>query len=586
MSLDSRSIAYGARCLHDAFQYADDVRSEKIITCKYVKLAVERWFDDLENAGARGWEFDSNKAIRQFAFTYQYCKHYAGNQWAGMPIELSPWQSFINANVFGWVSKETGFRRFRNVYEEVARKNGKTTKIASVGTYMACYDNEAGAKVYCAATKRDQAKEVFDSIKKIIKNHRVLKRFCKPLTSHIECETKNSPDSRVELLSKDYDSMDGFNVHAALVDELHAHRDSGMWDVLESARGARTQPIIWGITTAGKNQDSFCYELRGYAVKILEGVIPVERADRFFTIIYTLDEHDDWSDPVNWIKANPNLDISVSLDDLISQSHKAKEMPTARIEFQTKRLNMWVYGESTWMNMEKWNSCIDKNFDERAAWNEDEYSELEGETCYGGIDLASVEDLTALTFTFPNINGKTTVISRGYLPQYAFEKRVKKGGILRSMYQRFVDDGSLVLTPGETCDYDFIESDVIKCCSRFNVKEIAFDRYNSSQLVNNLIGEGVPMVEMGQGYGSINAPMKALLQKVLSGQLRHNSALLNFAVSNVVAVQNSAGDIKFDKSKVSEKIDPAAAMIMAIGRQLTLEYDQSAAVDDFLNELI
>lgn len=568
--------------LNKGYQYAEDVRDGKISACRYVQLAVARWFNDLENGHSRGLVFREDHAYEVFEFTYRHCKHYQG-EWAGSPIELSPWQCFIHLNVFGWLRYD-GTRRFRIVYEEVARKNGKTTKAASVGSYMAGGDFEPGAKVYCAATKKDQAREVYDSIVKMIEKDPELSRKMVPLRNAIRCSTNNSPDSRIELLAADSNSMDGFNVHAGIVDEIHAHRDSGVWDVLESGRGARRQPLLWGITTAGKNQNSFCYELRGYAIKVLEGSVI---DDAFFCIIYTLDEDDDWTDPAVWVKANPNLGVSVSLDDMHDQCRKAQEMPTARIEFQTKRCNVWVYGESAWMNMLRWNQNRDDDFDELACWTPGAKSVLDGAACHGGLDLASVEDLCAFTLDFKDSEGVHRFISRAYLPQSAFDRRVTKGGLLRSLYTQFKDSGFLVVTPGEVCDYEFIKRDITAACVRFKVQEIGFDRFNSSQLVSDLLEQGVPMIAMGQGTGSISAPMKEMLRLVLSDKIKHSNPILTFAMSNVVSVSNAQDDIKYDKSKVSEKIDPAVAAIMALGRSMVVtEEDENDALDDFLKNPI
>lgn len=571
----------GRQCLDKAYAYAEAVRSGEILTGRLVQLAVDRWFHDLEHAHKRGLRFDENAAANFFRFSNKYCRHYQG-EFSGQIVIFEPWQCFGLANIFGWL-REDGTRRFRMVYEEVARKNGKTTKLAAVGTYLTAGDHEPGAKVYCAATKRDQAKEIFDSIAMMAKQDKVLRKAMNPMRNAITSETRNSPHSRIELLSADYDTLDGLNVHGALVDEIHAHRDSGVWDVLESARGARRQPLMWGITTAGKNQSSFCYEQRGYAIRVLECSIPREECDSFFALIYTLDDGDDWTNEHVWIKSNPNLGVSVSLSDLREQCGKAKEMPTARIEFLIKRLNIWVYGESTWMNMERWNGCRDEQLNELACWVPGETSEFDGMDCHGGLDLASVEDLAALSFDFRLPNGRHAFIVRAYLPEDAFNKRMQKGGSLKSLYQRFKDEGALVITPGARCDYDFIERDILAACERFNVKEIGFDRFNSSQLVTNMLEQGVPMVQMGQGTASISAPMKEMLRLTLGGEVRHNNALLSFAMSNVVATVNAAGDIKYDKSKVSEKIDPACAAIMALGRSMVLdENEQITDVDSLI----
>ena len=582
MAVAASVVDAGRVNLDKAYAYAEAVRSGEIVACRYVILAVERWFDDLENAHARGLYFSEEAAAEFFRFSDSYCRHYQG-EFAGKVIEYAPWQAFGLANIFGWV-REDGTRRFRIVYEDVARKNGKTTKLAAVGSYLAAGDYEPGAKVYCAATKRDQAREVFDSIAMMVKQDATLRQKMKPLRNVIHASTNNSPNSSVVLLSSDYDSMDGLNVHGALVDELHAHKDSGLWDVLESARGARLQPLMWGITTAGKDQNGFCYELRSYVIKVLEGSIPAEQCDHIFGIIFTLDEDDDWLDEKNWIKSNPNLGVSVSLSDMREQCQKAKEMPTARVEFMTKRLNVWVYSDATWMNMEKWNACRVESFSEIDCWRDGE-SSLYTLDCYGGIDLASVEDLTSFALDF-KVDGKHVFICRSYLPQLAFDKRIQKGGTLKGLYQRFVDEGFLVITPGEVCDYSYIKRDILASCERFNVKEIGFDRFNSSQLVSDLLFQSVPMVAMGQGVGSINAPMKEMLRIVLAGEVVHNNSLLSFAMSNLVANVNAAGDIKYDKSKVSEKIDPAVAAIMALGRSTVYEYDNTEAVNDFLENPI
>lgn len=575
----AEALADPARdCLDRAYQYARDVKSGKVVACKYVKLAVKRWFDDLKHGEKRGLYFVEAYAYEVFEFTHKYCKHYQG-EWAGNAIELSDWQCFIHANVFGWI-REDGTRRFRIVYEEVARKNGKTTKAASVGAYLAGGDYEPGAKVYCAATKKDQAREVYDSIVKMIEKDRELSQKMVPLRNAIRCSTNNSPDSRIELLAADSNSMDGFNVHGAIVDEIHAHRDSGVWDVLESGRGARRQPLMWGITTAGKNQNGFCYELRGYAIKVLERSI---QDDAFFGIIFTLDDDDDWTDPSVWVKANPNLSVSVFEDDMLAQCRKAQEMPSAALEFQTKRCNRWVFGEAAWMNMLRWNDNHDPDFDEIPCWVPGEPSPLDGRECHGGLDLASVEDLCALSFDFKEPDGTHRFISRAYLPQAAFDKRIQKGGLLRSLYSKFKEAGFLVVTPGEVCDYGFIERDILNACARFNVKEIAFDRFNSSQLVSDLLAQDVPMVAMGQGTGSVSAPMKEMLRLVLADKVKHANPVLTFAMSNVVSVANAQDDIKFDKSKVSEKIDPAVAAIMALGRSMVLDENESIdSVDDLM----
>lgn len=570
-----RPADIGRLWLDRAYQYAEDIRSGKILSCRYVKLAVQRWFADLEDGHKRGIFFDENSAARYFRFVARYCRHYQG-ELAGKPIDFSPHQCFIEANVFGWLRAD-GTRRFRITHEEVARKDGKTTRLGACGLYGLVGEGEPGAKVYSAATKRDQAKELFMSAKAMVQQSPELRRFIVPREHHIQ-----TPDGHCVFLplSADSNKMDGLNVYFGLVDEIHAHPTSAVWDVLESAKGARRQPLMRGITTGGFNRKGFGFEQRGYAVKVLEGAV---EDDSFFAIIYTLDEEDipQWDNPELWIKANPNLGISVYLDDLLDQCRKAKEMPSAKIEFMTKRLNLWTFSQTLWMHMDKWHLCKCE-FDSLAPWNVDAASDLDGEECFGALDLASVDDMASLRLVFPLPGGVRRTIGRAYLPQAALDRRIKNGD---KTLEVFRECGHLVVTPGDTIDYDYIKRDIFLACERFEVKGIAFDRWNSSQLVNDLITEGIEMIKFGQGHGSMSAPMKELMRLVLNRLLEFNDPLLTWAMSNVVATLSPAGDIKPDKSKVSEKIDPAVALIMAIGLAMGIG-ESDGDLDDFIMDPI
>ncbi|WP_052481025.1 terminase large subunit [Gilvimarinus agarilyticus] len=543
-------VDVGRAWLDKAYQYADDVKAGIVPACKFVRLAVDRWFDDIENAHKRGLYFSEYHAARYFRFVGRYCRHYQGDL-EGKLLTLEPWQCFIDANLFGWI-REDGTRRFRMAYEECGRKNGKTTRIAAAGNFYLIGDNEGGAQVYAAATKKEQAREIFDSAKAMIEQSPQLLRVTDPQEHKILHKR-----SKFLPLSRDNKKMDGFNVHAGLVDELHAHPNSGIWDVLRSAMGARKQPVLRAITTAGFDHNSYCYSRRQYTIQVLERSI---EDDTFFGIIYTLDDEKKWDDESEWIKANPNLGVSVDLDDLRAQCAEAKHIATSKVEFLTKRLNIWVYGEQAWMNMEAWAACK-TDFDSIELWDEDADTELDGDECYGGLDLASVEDMCSFSLCFPHSGGKRRVIQRAYLPQAALERRLKKGDKTLEQYK---DSGHLIVTPGAVVDYDWIKKDILQACDRFDVQGIAFDRWNSSQLVTDLTEQGIPMVKFGQGFASMSAPTKELLRLVLTGQIEHNDPLLTWAISNVVTETNAAGDIKPDKSKVSEKIDPAVAAIMAI----------------------
>ncbi|MEQ3693166.1 MAG: terminase TerL endonuclease subunit [Thalassolituus sp.] len=548
------AVDLGRKYIDMAYQYADDVRDGKIPVCRLTKLAIDRWFRDLETGGERGLYFDENEAARVFRFS-GYCRQYEG-EFAGLPLELQGWQCFTIANIYGWMRAD-GTRRFRIAYERVPRKNGKTTKLAYIGNYGLLGDREGGPRVYSAATKRDQAKELYDAALAMLEQSPKLSSLIKSYADRVVALKSRG---RLQALSKDSKSMDGLNVHYGLIDELHAHPTSAVWDVIKSARGARKQPLIWTITTAGFIPDGIDADQLAYATKVLEGSID---DDSYFAIIYTVDDPEKWDDEEEWKKANPNLGVSVNPDDMREQCRMAKEIPTERIEFMTKRLNIALRGEAKWMNMERLALC-ETDYDDQAPWSG--CDEFKGKAAWGGLDLSSVEDMTALSFTTV-VNGKTRTFVRAYLPQGALDRRLAKGD---KSLEKFVVTGHLQVVPGQTVDYEYIKKDMRTACEYFNVQGIAFDRWNSNQLVNDMLGEGVPMIEFGQGFGSMSAPMKELMIRVLNTMFEYSNPVLYWAMGNLVADINPAGDIKPDKSKIKEKIDPAAATIMALGVQILM----------------
>ena len=372
-----------------ARRYAQDVVSGKIAACKWTVRACRRQLDDLEKAKSREWpyRFDTEKASRICRFI-EKLPHIKG-EWAkaGGRIRLEPWQVFILTAVFGWVNRRTGLRRFRIVYIEVPRKNGKSTFSAGVGIYCACADGEEGAEVYSAATTRDQAKIVWNDAHHMVERSPGLKAHFGVTTSAFAI-SQLSTASRFQALSAEGNSLDGLNIHCAIVDELHAHRTRKVYDVLETATGARTQPLIWNITTAGSDRSGICYEQRTYLTKILEGTAP---DDTYFGIIYSLDDEDDWTDPAVWAKANPNYGVSVFPDDLERLCLKARQMTSAQANFKTKRLSVWVNADQALFDMEAWNRCADRSLKEE---------DFRGECCWIGIDLAPRHDFCSLVKLF------------------------------------------------------------------------------------------------------------------------------------------------------------------------------------------
>jgi phage terminase large subunit-like protein len=548
------SVDLGRKYLDMAYQYADDVRDGKIPVCRLTRLAIDRWYRDLETGGARGLYFDENAAARVFRFS-GYCRQYEG-EWMGKVLELRPWQCFEIANVFGWM-RAAGTRRFRVFYNRVPRKNGKSTKSAFLGNYGLFGDLEGGPRVYCAATKKEQAKEVYDAAVQMVEQSPSLKAMAKIVNGQI---SSNKNHGRLKPLSKDTKGMDGLNVHFGLIDELHAHPNDEIWSLVKSALGARKQPLIIAITTAGFIPDGIDADQLAYATKVLEGSID---DDSYFAMIYTVDDPEKWDDEEEWKKANPNWGVSVDPDGMREQCRMAQEIPTERIEFMTKKLNIALRGEAKWMNMERLALC-ETDYDDQAPWSGND--EFKGKTAWGGLDLSSVEDMTSLAFTVV-IDGKTRTFVRAYLPQGALDRRLAKGD---KSLEKFVVTGHLQVVPGQTVDYEYIKKDIRTACEYFNVQGIAFDRWNSNQLVNDMLGEGVPMIEFGQGCGSMSAPMKELMIRVLNTMFEYSNPVLYWAMGNLVADISPAGDIKPDKSKIKEKIDPAAATIMALGVQILM----------------
>ena len=373
-----------------AQQYMRDVLSGAIPTCKWTRLAVQRQADDLlrERSEDWPWVFDAEMAARPCAFA-ELLPHIKG-KWAreGRLLELEPWQCFILTTVFGWVHHETRLRRFLEAYEEEARKNGKSAKGSALLLYMLAADGEHGAECYTAATTRDQARIVFDDAKAMAERSPGLRTHLGVAIMQHSLTVAHT-SSKAAPLAAEGSTLDGLNVHFALLDELHAHKTRAVYDVIDSARGAREQSLLWTITTAGTDRSGICYERRTHVTKILDRVVQDERV---FGIIYTLDEGDDHFDPAVWIKANPNLGKSVQLDELMAQASKAQAMPSALSNFLTKRLNVWVSGESPWMDMRAWERCGAK------AAHIDTIPD--GAKVYMGLDLAQKKDFAALSLAW------------------------------------------------------------------------------------------------------------------------------------------------------------------------------------------
>lgn len=568
-----------------AFKYAQDVVAGLIPACKWVKAACQRQLDDLarvESDPAWPYYFDATAAERVCAFI-SLLRHVKG-KWAGSRIDLEAFQSFSLTCVFGWKRKDNGARRFRSVYEELPRKNAKSTKLAGVGLYMLAADEEFGAEVYSAATTREQARILFDIALQMARIDGAFRaRFLvEPLThSLVVRETA----SRMTPLSAEGSSLDGLNVSAALIDELHAHKTRTVHDVLDSATGARAQPLLWKITTAGWNRAGVCYDQRIYLTKILNAVLKRHNGmgykvdgdtcedETYWGIIYTIDEGDDPLDEKTWLKANPNYGISVDPDDMRRMATMAKVQSAALNEFLTKRLNIWVNADAAWMNMLAWDACADPDLKE---------DDFRGEPCIVALDAAFKKDLFAKVKIFRR-GRDYYAFGRYYMPSALLERRGyeqiaawARTGWIRTTLGDVLDIEAVreELLGSDVCrrhgvDEHRLLGDVEGDVRRFDVREIPFDPAQLTQFSAEMIEDGAPMVEVRALVLNFSPAMKELDELVTDRRFHHNGdPVLAWAISNVVCHYDAKDNIYPRKDGADRKIDPAIALIMALSRAM------------------
>lgn len=527
--------------------YARDVASGKVIAGKLVRQACERHLRDLAEGAARGLKFDADAAQAAIDF-FSLLKHSKG-KWAGEQFELSPWQKFAIGCVFGWKRRD-GTRRFRVAHIEVARKNGKTTLAAGVALLLLTIDRESGAEVYCVATKRDQAKLTHEDAEKMVKASPSLRRSVQVFKNNLSVASSNS---KLVPLGADGDTLDGLNVSGAIMDELHAWKKRSLWDVIETATGARDQPLTLITTTAGYNKHSIWWERRDLACKVLDGVF---QDDELFALIYTLDDDDDWTDEKVWGKGNPNLGVTVKVEEIRKRVEEAKQTPGKQNAVRRLRLNQPTEQASRWLDMEKWDAC---GVVKVAA------SSLLGRRCWGGLDLASTIDIAALVLAFPwDDETGFDLLPFFWIPKERIHHRVETD---RVPYDRWVDEGWIIATPGNVIDYAFIRAFVLKVAEDYQLVDLGYDPWNATQLALQLQDDGIEVVQFRQGFASLSEPSKELEKLVVSGKLRHGgNPVLRWMASNVSVKQDPAGNLKPDKSTSTEKIDGIVGSIIAIGR--------------------
>jgi phage terminase large subunit-like protein len=550
-----------------ALRYARGVVAGEVVAGELVKLACERQLRDLERSekdASWPYVFDAERAERPCLLIE--CLPHVKGKWPSPTIELEDWQCFEVTAIFGWVHRKTGLRRFRTAYEEVARKNAKSAKASGIALYMLAADGEEGAEVYSAATTGDQARIVFDSSKQMLrKDGRVASQFGIAVGEHAIWVRESA--STYKPLNAEASTQDGLNVHCAVVDELHAHKTRDLWDVLETATSARDQSLIYAITTAGSDRSGICYEIRDYAVKILKRVVD---DDAFFGIIYTLDDGDDWTDESCWIKANPNLGISVKLEDLRNKCRKAMQTPSAVGNFLTKHLNVWVNADSAWMDMRAWDRCANPALQLEA---------FEGQECWEGLDLASKVDINAHARIFERADGKICAFLNYWLPERAIEESKN------SQYEGWQRRELLRVTDGEVVDMDAIEAEILDGCKRFSAQAVGYDPHQATQMVGHLLDEQVPMVEVRPTVLNFSEPMKTLEAWVLQGKFEFSGdPVLTWMVSNVVCHHDAKDNIYPRKERVENKIDGVVALLIAINRYLAAR--NITNLDDIINSPI
>ncbi|HFI0143585.1 TPA: terminase large subunit [Streptococcus suis] len=508
--------------------------------------------------------YDKAKADRAVTFINNL-SHTKG-KWAGKRFDLLPWQEQIVRDLFGIV-KEDGNRQFLTAYIEIPKKNGKSELAAAIALYLLYADNEASAEVYGAACDRNQASIVFDVAKQMVQmSHPLEKR------SKIMGATKRivnySNAGFYQVLSAETGTKHGLNVSGLVFDEIHAQPNRHLYDVLTKGSGdAREQPLFFIITTAGTDRNSICYELHTKALDILNGR---KKDTSFYPVVYGLSDEDDWNDEANWRRANPSLGHTIGIDRVREAYQQALDNPAEENVFKQLRLNMWTSSSVAWIPEHVYAKGNDPI----------QYENLKGRSCYAGLDLSSTSDITAFVLVFPPRFEEENyiVLPFFWLPEDTLELRCRRDHVLYDVWER---QGYIKTTEGNVVHYGFIEKFIEDLSEIYHIKEIAYDRWNATQMVQNLEGMGLTMVPFGQGYKDMSPPSKELYKLMMEGKIQHGGhPVLKWMGQNVVMRQDPAGNIKPDKEKSVEKIDGIVALIMGLDRCIRHQTDEGSVYDE------
>lgn len=549
-----------------AINYAKDVIKENIPACEFVKSACNRFLNDLKRVKNKTdlLEFDDFQAER-WCNNLEMLPHVKG-KWAAQKqrFKLSPWQVFCTVNIYGFMIN--GKRRFREAYIEVPRKNGKTFFVAGLGCGALTWENEFGAEIYCGATTEKQAYEVYTPARNIfLRTEKLRAKYGVECTAKSTAITIPSNGSKFETIIGN--PGDGASPSLGIADEFHEHKSSDQVDTLVTGMGAREQPLMIYITTAGADMGGPCYEKRQDIIQILKGTV---QDDSIFGIIYTIDESDQWDTVDAQIKANPNYGISVDQEFLNGQLQQARRSALKQVAYKTKHLNMWVGAKAAWMNMLAFQACRKKDL------TLDDY---QGCNCYIGIDLASKIDIASMAILFPpeTNNDKWSCFVRHYLPEETI--------LNNNRYKAWHAEGWVISTPGNAIDFEYIEDDLKQLAKKHQIIEIPFDPYQATQFSMRMLSEGLPLIEVGATVKNFSEPMKYLEALILEKKILFElDPVLLWMFGNVVAKLDAKDNILPRKERVENKIDGVVAAIMALNRAMLKT--ETGSLDQFLSDPI
>lgn len=514
------------------------------------------------------YHFDAAAADAACAFIEQNCC-FTDDKWAGKPFLLEPWQrDDIVRPMFGW-KRADGTRQYRRVIVWIARKNGKTELAAAISHVALIATGVVGGQVYSIAKDKNQASIVFDKAARMVSFSPTLSDVVEPLKTALFVPKLGSS---FKPMSGKPDGKHGYSASGLIGDEVHEWPDDRLYTFLHQSSAAREQPIEFLISTAGE-MHGYGWELWQECQSILDGTIDDPET---LVVIYAPDRDDEWTDPETWQKANPNLGVSVRLDYLESECRRAQLNPRLENDFKRYHLNMWTEQAIRWLPMDLWKLCSEdpSNLD---LWRELP-ERLLGRRCYGAIDLASTTDIAARVLAFPpDDDGEPWVyLPKFYVPEVAISRRSQRDKV---PYDQWVKMGALTATPGNVIDYAFIKADCYEDCERYQVAKFAFDRWNATQLMIEMMDDGVPVEKFGQGFASMSAPAKELERQITGQLMEHgNHPVLTWMARNAACKTDPAGNVKPDKEKAREKIDGIVAQCMAIGVAIADEDDHSPSV--------